>query len=102
MGNGDPLASEPGELVVHADWYDFDAKYGAGGMELVVPARISEEARAEVRSLALEAYRRAGCAGLARADFFLEQDGRVLVNEINTMPGFTPTSVFARLFEASG
>ena len=102
MGNGAPIASELGELVVHADWYDFEAKYGAGGMELVVPARISADARDEVRSLALEAFRRAGCAGLARVDFFVEEDGRVLVNEINTMPGFTPTSVFTKLFEASG
>jgi len=102
MGNDDPVASEPGEIVVHADWYDFRAKYGSGGMELVVPARVAAEARDEVRSLALAAFRRAGCAGLARVDFFVEDDGRVLVNELNTMPGFTPTSVFAKLFEASG
>ncbi|HLM34620.1 MAG TPA: D-alanine--D-alanine ligase family protein [Gaiellaceae bacterium] len=102
MGNDDPVASEPGEIVVHADWYDFRAKYGSGGMELVVPARVAAEARDEVRSLALAAFRRAGCAGLARVDFFVEDDGRVRVNELNTMPGFTPTSVFAKLFEASG
>jgi D-alanine-D-alanine ligase len=102
MGNGDPVASEPGELVVNSDWYDYEAKYGSGGMELVVPARIADEARERVRALALETFRRARCAGLARADFFVESDGRVLVNELNTMPGFTPTSVFAKLFEASG
>jgi D-alanine-D-alanine ligase len=102
MGNDDPVASEPGEIVVHADWYDFRAKDGSGGMELVVPARVAAEARDEVRSLALAAFRRAGCTGLARVDFFVEDDGRVLVNELNTMPGFTPTSVFAKLFEASG
>jgi D-alanine-D-alanine ligase len=102
MGNGDPIASEPGELVVHADWYDYAAKYEPGGMELIVPARIAPETRARVRSLALAAFRRVGCAGLARADFFVEEDGRVLVNELNTMPGFTATSVFAKLFEASG
>jgi D-alanine-D-alanine ligase len=102
VGNGEPVASEPGELVVHADWYDYSAKYEAGGMELVVPARIEPATRERVRSLAVEAYRRAGCAGLARADFFVEDDGRVLVNEIYTMPGFTATSVFAKLFEASG
>jgi D-alanine-D-alanine ligase len=102
MGNGEPIASELGELVVKADWYDYEAKYGAGGMELVIPARIADEIRERVRSLALEAFRRAGCAGLARADFFVESDGRVLVNELNTIPGFTPMSVFAKLFEASG
>jgi D-alanine-D-alanine ligase len=102
VGNGEPIASELGELVVNADWYDYEAKYGAGGMELVIPARIADEIRERVRSLALEAFRRAGCAGLARADFFVESDGRVLVNELNTIPGFTPMSVFAKLFEASG
>jgi D-alanine-D-alanine ligase len=102
IGNGDPLASQPGEIVFESDWYDYEAKYAPGGMELVVPARISEEARERVRSLALAAYQRVGCAGLARADFFVEEDGRVLVNELNTMPGFTGTSVFAKLFDASG
>jgi len=102
IGNGDPLASEPGEIAFEAEWYDYEAKYTAGGMELVVPARIEPEVGERVRSLAVEAYGRAGCAGLARADFFVESDGRVLVNELNTMPGFTATSVFAKLFAASG
>jgi D-alanine-D-alanine ligase len=102
IGNGDPLASEPGELVVHGEWYDFEAKYGPGGMELVAPAQIAPEVRERVRGLAVEAFRRAGCAGLARVDFFLEGGERVLLNELNTMPGFTATSVFAKLFEASG
>jgi D-alanine-D-alanine ligase len=102
LGNGDPIASEPGEIVVHGDWYDFEAKYGEGGMELVVPARVPADARERVRTLALEAFLRAGCAGLARADFFVEDGGRVLLNELNTMPGFTSTSVYAKLFEASG
>jgi D-alanine-D-alanine ligase len=102
IGNGEPVASEPGEIAFEADWYDYEAKYADGGMELVVPARIEPEVRERVRRLAMEAYRRAGCAGLARADFFVERDGRVLVNELNTMPGFTDTSVFAKLFEASG
>ena len=102
LGNGDPVASEPGEIAFEADWYDYEAKYTAGGMELVVPARIDPAVRERVRSLAVDAYRRAGCAGLARADFFVESDGSVLVNELNTMPGFTATSVFAKLFAASG
>jgi D-alanine-D-alanine ligase len=102
IGNGEPLASEAGELVVNADWYDYEAKYRAGGMDLVIPARIDQQAREQVRALAVEVFRRVGCAGLARVDFFVEEGGGVLVNELNTMPGFTATSVFAKLFEASG
>jgi D-alanine-D-alanine ligase len=102
IGNGDPVASEPGQIVVHADWYDYEAKYAPGGMELLAPAPISPEARDLVRSLGRQVFLTVGCAGLARVDFFVEEDGRVLVNELNTIPGFTATSVFARLFEASG
>jgi D-alanine-D-alanine ligase len=102
LGNGEPEASEPGEIVAHADWYDYEAKYEAGGMELVVPARVDESVRERVRELARHVFRLAGCAGLARVDFFVEDGGRVLVNELNTMPGFTTTSVYAKLWEASG
>ena len=102
IGNDDPVASEPGELVVNAEWYDYDAKYKPGGMDLVVPARLEEATRARVRELAVEVFKRAGCAGLARVDFFVEHGSRVLVNELNTMPGFTQTSVFPKLFEESG
>ncbi|GAC1440590.1 MAG: D-alanine--D-alanine ligase DdlA [Solirubrobacteraceae bacterium] len=93
--------SEPGEIVLAGRWYDYEAKYEAGGMELVIPARISEAARRRANELALEAFRRAGCSGLARADFFVDGDD-VLLNELNTMPGFTPTSVYAKLWAASG
>jgi D-alanine-D-alanine ligase len=102
IGNDDPEASQPGEIAIDAEWYDYEAKYTPGGMELIVPARISEETRERVRSLAREVFLRAGCTGLARADFFVTGGGEVLVNELNTMPGFTPTSVFAKLFEESG
>jgi D-alanine-D-alanine ligase len=103
IGNGDPLASQPGEIVLsQADWYDYEAKYEPGGMEMVVPARIDPEARERVRELAVEVYRRVGCAGFARVDFFVEDRDRVLVNELNTIPGFTPTSGFPKMFEASG
>ena len=102
MGNGEPVASEPGEIVIQSDWYDYEAKYTPGGMELVVPARIDDAARARVRELAVEVFRLVDCSGLARVDFFVEDGGEVLVNELNTMPGFTQTSVFAKLFEASG
>lgn len=97
------LASQPGEIVLPAgsDWYDYNAKYTQGGMELVVPARISLTAHERVRQLAVDTFIHAGCEGLARVDFFVDGD-EVLVNELNTMPGFTPTSVYAKLWRASG
>jgi D-alanine-D-alanine ligase len=103
LGNGEPEASIPGEIVLlkGAEWYDYEAKYGDGGMTLQVPARLPEAVLEEVRRLAVDTYVRVGCSGLARVDFFVEGD-RVLVNELNTMPGFTDTSVFAKLWEASG
>jgi len=105
VGDADPEASVPGEIVLQAEWYDYEAKYEQGGMQLIVPARLPEAIREEVRSLAVDIFRRVGCAGMARCDFFVEDpDGqaRVLVNELNTIPGFTETSVYARLFEESG
>ncbi len=102
LGNAEPQASQPGEIVAQGVWYDFEAKYTEGGMELRVPAPIGEEAVERVRELAVSIFELAGCSGLARCDFFVEPDGSVLVNEINTMPGFTDTSVYAKLFEASG
>jgi D-alanine-D-alanine ligase len=102
LGNAEPEASLPGEIVAHSAWYDFEAKYTEGGMELRVPAPIGEEAIANVREMAVAVFKLAGCSGLARCDFFVEPDGSVLVNEINTMPGFTDTSVYAKLFEATG
>jgi D-alanine-D-alanine ligase len=104
IGNGDPIASEPGEIMLsagEAGWYDYEAKYTPGGMELIVPARVPAHVRERIRQLALEAFRQTGCCGLARVDFFVIGE-LVLVNELNTMPGFTATSVFASLFEASG
>jgi D-alanine-D-alanine ligase len=102
IGLDAPEASVPGEIVLTgADWYDYEAKYSPGGMELVAPARISAAAAEAVRTLARETFVRVGCAGLARVDFFVEGE-RVLVNELNTMPGFTATSVFPKLWEASG
>jgi D-alanine-D-alanine ligase len=102
LGLAEPAASLPGEIVLKgADWYDYEAKYSPGGMELVVPARIPDAVAEEVRRLAVETFVRVGCAGLARVDFFVEGD-RVIVNELNTMPGFTQTSVYPKLWEASG
>jgi D-alanine-D-alanine ligase len=93
--------SVPGEIVIAGDWYDFAAKYEPGGMTLRVPAQISPAARDQLRATAVEAFERFGCSGLARADFFVDGD-RVLLNELNTMPGFTTTSVYAKLWEANG
>jgi D-alanine-D-alanine ligase len=100
-GGARALASVPGEISFPGDWYDYRAKYTTGGMELRVPARISPTASERVKTLALESFIRAGCEGLARVDFFVDGE-RVLVNELNTMPGFTPTSVYAKLMDASG
>jgi D-alanine-D-alanine ligase len=102
LGNERPITSQPGEIVAHADWYDYEAKYSQGGMELVVPARIGAAASARVRELAARVFTAIGGSGLARCDFFVRGDEDVLVNEINTIPGFTSTSVFAKLFEADG
>jgi D-alanine-D-alanine ligase len=102
LGHRAPVASQPGEIVlVSADWYDYEAKYEPGGMELVIPARIPDGQLEEVRRLAVEVFKLVDCSGMARVDFFVE-DGAVLVNELNTIPGFTSTSVYAKLFEASG
>jgi D-alanine-D-alanine ligase len=102
IGNEVPQTSPPGEIVAHADWYDYEAKYSEGGMDLIVPARIGEAETARVRELAAQVFRAIDGSGLARCDFFVRDDGEVLVNELNTIPGFTSTSVFARLFEADG
>jgi D-alanine-D-alanine ligase len=104
MGLYEAEASAPGEVVLigGADWYDYEAKYADGGVELRVPAGISEADAETVRRLAVETFLRVGCAGLARVDFFVEEGGRVLVNELNTLPGMTRTSAFPKLWEAAG
>jgi D-alanine-D-alanine ligase len=104
LGNLDtpPIASLPGEIVAHAEWYDYSAKYDEGGMDLFVPARISEEAAQRVQDLSVQAFVASECEGMARIDCFVRDDGEVVINELNTIPGFTATSVYAKLFEASG
>jgi D-alanine-D-alanine ligase len=106
LGNDQPLASLPGEIVSHgfggADWYDYSAKYDEGGMDLIVPPRLPQETVERVQELAVRAFVAGDCEGMARVDFFVRPEGEVLVNELNTIPGFTATSVYAKLFEASG
>ena len=104
LGNEGVEVSVPGEIVVKGnEFYDYEAKYSEGGMELLVPADIPDETTEEVRRVARTAYEAVDAAGMARVDFFLERDtNRLLINEINTIPGFTPTSVYSRLWAASG
>jgi D-alanine-D-alanine ligase len=106
LGNREPIASLPGEIVSHgfsgADWYDYSAKYDEGGMDLIIPPRIPEEAVERVQQVSIDAFIASDCEGMARVDCFYTSDGEVLVNELNTIPGFTATSVYAKLFEASG
>jgi D-alanine-D-alanine ligase len=106
LGNREPIASVPGEIVAHGfggvDWYDYSAKYDEGGMDLIIPPRILEDAARRVQEISVDAFVASDCEGMARVDCFVTNDGGVLVNELNTIPGFTATSVYAKLFEASG
>src|SRR5699024_2727053 len=104
--DGPPEASVTGEIRIDAaaghEFYDFEAKYLDGSSETVVPADVPEQVSETIRSLAVEAFEALGCEGLARVDFFLLPDGQVLINELNTMPGFTPYSLFPRMWAESG
>jgi D-alanine-D-alanine ligase len=103
LGNREPIASLPGEIVLNgAEWYDYSAKYDEGGMDLIIPPRVAEEAWRRVQDLSVDAFVASDCEGGARVDCFVRENGEVLVNELNTIPGFTTTSVYAKLFEASG
>ncbi|MEY2446793.1 MAG: D-alanine-D-alanine ligase [Acidimicrobiaceae bacterium] len=102
LGNTMPRASVPGEIVPGREFYDFDDKYVDGLAELRIPAPMSESTRDEVRVLAIKAYQALRVDGMARVDFFLEENRGFLVNEVNTIPGFTPISMYPKLWEASG
>ena len=102
LGNRTPIASVVGEIVPHNEWYDYAAKYDEGGSDIIVPARIDDAVAKRVQDIAADAFIATECEGMARIDFFVRDDGEVVLNEINTIPGFTATSVYARLFEASG
>jgi len=103
LGNRSPRASVPGEIEPGAEFYDYDDKYFAGAAKMMVPAAVPADVAADIEVLAVQAYQALRCEGLARVDFFYESTGRgLLVNEINTMPGFTPVSMYPKMWEASG
>jgi D-alanine-D-alanine ligase len=103
LGNDDPIASVPGEIIPSDDFYSYEAKYIDERSQLLIPAPIPFETSQRVRELAVQAYRAVDCAGMARADFLLDQEnGELYLNEINTIPGFTKISMYPKLWEASG
>lgn len=102
MGNGQPFASILGEIVPCNEFYDYEAKYQNDATELYVPARVSEEESTLVRELAVAAFKALGCRGMCRIDFFVREDGSVILNEPNTIPGFTNISMYPKLMQASG
>ncbi len=102
LGNQEPFASVPGQISPASEFYDYEAKYHNAASELFIPAKISEALQEQVRQTAIKAYRLIGCTGLSRVDFFVTDDGRVLLNEINTLPGFTSISMYPKLMAACG
>ena len=102
FGYDNPFASYVGEIRPSADFYDYDAKYVTGTSQLLIPAEIPEKASDTIRETAVAAYKALCCKGLSRVDFFLTKEGEVLVNEINTLPGFTNISMYPKLMEHLG
>ncbi len=102
LGNKEPIAAVPGSIVPCNDWYDYEAKYLAGESKTVIPAAISSKMIDRVRAQAIRAYMALGCTGMARVDFFVTPDDRLIVNEVNTIPGFTSISMYAKMFAAAG
>jgi D-alanine-D-alanine ligase len=103
LGNLEPTASVPGEIVPGNEFYDYEDKYVDQGAQLLVPAPLTADESAEVRALALRVFEAMRCDGMARVDFFYEEGGRgFLCNEVNTIPGFTPISMYPKLWQASG
>lgn len=103
LGNEEPLASVPGEIVSSSEFYDYKAKYVDGKSTMVIPADLPEETAAQIQELAIQAFQSIDGSGLSRVDFFLTRtDGQIYINEINTMPGFTPFSMYPLLWKESG
>ena len=103
LGNDDPIASVPGEIILHDDFYSYDAKYiDENGASLEIPAKLDAKTRKLVQETAVRTFKALECEGMGRVDSFVTKDGRVVVNEINTIPGFTSISMYPKLWEASG
>jgi D-alanine-D-alanine ligase len=103
LGNREPIASIPGQIVpLGHEWYDYSSKYDEGGMDLVIPPDLPDSVVERVQRVAVESFRVTECEGMARVDCFVVGGDQVVVNELNTIPGFTSTSVYAKLFDASG
>lgn len=103
LGNDDPIASFPGEVITSHEFYSYEAKYlDENGSRTEIPAKLSESITKKIQTLAIEVFKTLECAGMARVDFFLQKDGNIIVNEINTIPGFTKISMYPKLWEASG
>ncbi len=102
MGNDEPQCSVTGEIKPVAAFYDYEAKYQDGNTELVIPAEVPTDVSTEMKDMAIRAYKVLDCAGLVRADFFVTANNEVLINEVNTMPGFTPKSMFPLLWQKTG
>ncbi|RLQ93183.1 D-alanine--D-alanine ligase [Falsibacillus albus] len=102
MGNDAPECSVAGEIVPKKDFYDYKAKYEDGDTALIIPADIDDETYSAMKDMAVDAYKALDNSGLVRADFFLTKEGRILINEVNTMPGFTPFSMFPLLWKHTG
>lgn len=102
IGNDEPIASVAGEIAYESEFYDYESKYHDEQTKLIIPAQISDEVYEQMKAIALSAYKAINCTGLARIDFFLTNDNRLFINEINTLPGFTPYSMFPQLWAHSG
>ncbi|WP_243292522.1 D-alanine--D-alanine ligase [Bacillus sp. FJAT-47783] len=102
IGNDEPICSVVGEIAPKKEFYDYKAKYEDGDTELIIPADVTEAEYEKIKEMAIQAFKAIDGAGLVRADFFLKKDGTALINEVNTMPGFTPFSMFPLLWKHSG
>jgi len=103
LGNRDPQASLPGEIVPHREFYDYTAKYLEEGTQLLIPAKLKPVEKQKIQDYAVQAFRALELSGMARVDFFLEKEGgKIYLNEVNTIPGFTSISMYPKMWEASG
>ncbi len=102
LGNENPIASIPGEIIANEEFYSYDAKYKGAGSTAVIPAKLDKKTVEKIKNMAIGVFKTLGCEGMGRVDFFLKKNGDILVNEINTLPGFTAISMYPKLWEASG